>query len=504
MNLLELKSRIKHVAIYLRKSRNKEGEETEETLAKHRERLIEIVNKNNWSYEIFQEVESSMDENRPQYQRLKSKLSEGFFDGVLSVNLARVTRDDAETPRFMNLLRQEDILFITDSERIYDLEVQEDWQALKFTGFVNNWEYENIKAQLRKGKKDSAKMGRWSNGVPNYGLSYNRLDKTLEIDEEKAEAVRMAFEMVINNIGVDNIAIALNKLGYKTNRNCYFSGHAIYRIIRSEIYKGWIVSNRLKGRNLYDGKLRPKEQWIIRKNAAPQIVDEKTWLMANEALDRRKLLSPRGKQQKHALSNLIKCGLCGRTHTVSRKRDRNDALAVQACRKKDPLGNKCNNSGIKYDIMMEIIVEHIQEKRKEILVQLQQVNEEEQTDNLKSLKIKKLREQIKKNKKAQEILQLQLEEELISFKEFKDRRNQRIFELDDLEKELAQLSDTTKEDEIKSKKSFLDKLDNFLENWYLIEGADLNQELMSFLNKIIWVAPRNSKEPPKLVFDWRE
>lgn len=88
--------------------------------------------------EVFQEVGSSMDEMRPEYQRMINKLTDGIFDAVLSVNLARVTRDDAETPKFMNLLRQDDILFVTDSERVYDLEVQEDWQALKFTGFVNN------------------------------------------------------------------------------------------------------------------------------------------------------------------------------------------------------------------------------------------------------------------------------------------------------------------------------------------------------------------------------
>ncbi|MCY8009841.1 hypothetical protein MOJ76_16265 [Bacillus haynesii] len=55
------------------------------------------------------------------------KLNDGIFDAVLSVNLARVTRDDAETPKFMSLLRQEDILFVTDSERIYDLELQENY-----------------------------------------------------------------------------------------------------------------------------------------------------------------------------------------------------------------------------------------------------------------------------------------------------------------------------------------------------------------------------------------
>ncbi|AJO16359.1 hypothetical protein J25TS1_34260 [Bacillus paralicheniformis] len=47
-------NKIKRIAIYLRKSRNKEGEETEETLAKHRKRLIDIAIKNKWSYELFQ------------------------------------------------------------------------------------------------------------------------------------------------------------------------------------------------------------------------------------------------------------------------------------------------------------------------------------------------------------------------------------------------------------------------------------------------------------------
>ncbi|MGG4314814.1 recombinase family protein [Bacillus velezensis] len=501
---MELQNRIQRVAIYLRKSRNKEGEETEETLGKHRKRLIDIANKNKWDYELFQEVGNSMNENRPEYQKLLSKLSEGIFDAVLSVNLARVTRDDAETPKFMSLLRQEDILFITDSERIYDLEVQEDWQALKFTGFVNNWEYENIKAQLRKGKKDSAKMGRWSNGVPNYGLVYNRFDRSLEIDQQKADAVKLAFQLVIDGLGVDKVAKELNRLGYKTNRGRYFSGNAITRMIRAEIYKSVIISNRVKGRNLYEGKLRPKDQWIITENAAPPIIDEETWNMANEALDQRKLLSPRGKQKKHPLSNLIKCGLCGRTQTVSRRRDRNDALAIQPCNKTDPLGeNKCNNRGIKHDTMISLVIEAIHEKYHQISSELIKFEEDTEANDIKSIKINKLQEQINKSKKALNILQIQLEEELINISSFKERRKIRLVELNKLEKELAELLEETKEDALKSKKSFANKLDFFLENWHTIDGADLNHEFMSFINKIIWYAPRDSEFPPQLKFEWR-
>ncbi|MDA1478027.1 recombinase family protein [Bacillus changyiensis] len=502
--LLNSKDQIKRVAIYLRKSRNNEGEETEETLAKHRKRLLEIAKKNNWNYEIFQEVGSSMDNNRNEYQRMIHKLNDGIFDAVLSVNLARVTRDDAETPKFMSLLRQEDILFVTDSERIYDLEIQEDWQALKFTGFVNNWEYENIKAQLRKGKKDSARMGRWSNGTPNYGYIYNRLKKKLEIDEEKSVAVKMAYQMVIDGIGIDNIAIKLNQLGYRTNRGNLFHGNSVKRIIRSPIYKGWIVSNRIKGRNESQGKVRPEEQWIIVKDASPIIIDEETWEKANKVLDKRKMLSPRSKMQKHGLSTLIRCGICGRVHTITRKSDRGGIRVFQSCRKVNLLGEKCHNSGIMYDVMMGIIIDNIKEKRKQISMEITNLQSDNQTIDFKQIKINRVKEQIKKIEKALHMLQLQLEEDLIDLNYFKERKSKRTIELDNLKIELKHLMDTSQEDKVKSKKSFLEKIDLFLTNWNQLDETELNKELMSFINKITWYSPRGSKEPPQLNIYWSE
>ncbi|MED2942849.1 recombinase family protein [Bacillus swezeyi] len=502
---MDLKERIKRVAIYLRKSRDNEGEESDTTLAKHRNRLLEIAKKNNWEHEIFQEVESSMDSNRPEYRRMIHQLKEYLFDAVLSVNLARVTRDDAETPKFMRLLREEDILFITDSERIYDLEVQEDWQALKFTGFVNNWEYENIRAQLRKGKIDSAKMGRWSNGTPNYGYIYNRLERKLEIDEEKAEAVKLVFQMAIGGIGADNIAVALNQLGYRTNRGNFFHGQSITRMIRSPIYKGRIVSNRLKGRNEYHGKVRPEDQWIIAENAAPIIIDEDTWDLANEKLDQRKQLSPRAKQRRHGLSNIIKCALCGRTHSVTIRKDRNNRKEIKPCNKKNQLGESCYNRGINYYTMMELIIDSIRTQRTHIITELKKLKEERRPNiDTKSQKIGIIEDRIKKVSRALEMLQIQLEEELIDLENFKERKKKRTIELNNLQKELKKLQDTTEEDEIKSKESVIKRLDFFLNNWQQLDDSMLNETLMSFISKVIWHYPKGSKEPPKLTIEWLE
>lgn len=419
---MELKERIKRVAIYLRKSRNNEGEETEETLAKHRKRLLDIAEKNNWEFKLFQEVGSSMDENRPEYQKMICEIKENLFDAVLSVNLARVTRDDAETPKFMSLLRQEDVLFVTDSERIYDLEIQEDWQALKFTGFVNNWEYENIKAQLRKGKKDSAKLGRWSNGTPPFGYIYNPLQKRVDIDKERAKGVKLAFQLVLDGMGVDNIAINLNQLGYRTKRGNLFSRKSIERMIRSEIYKGWIVSNRLKGRNTHQGKIRPKEQWIIVKDAIkPCIIDEETWDLANEKLTLKAL--PQEQDNEDTVYQMIKCALCRRTHSVTIRKDRKQKKELKPCNRKDPLGNSCYNRGLNYNSMMDLIITRIKIMREEIIAELKNLKAESQPFDSKAIKIQLIEERMKKVEKALKMLQIQLEEDLISLEEFKERKN---------------------------------------------------------------------------------
>ncbi|PKJ57650.1 recombinase family protein [Bacillus sp. SN32] len=477
---------MKRVAIYLRKSRNNEGEETEETLAKHRKRLLDIAEKNNWESKLFQEVGSSMDENRPEYQKMICEIKENLFDAVLSVNLARVTRDDAETPKFMSLLRQEDVLFVTDSERIYDLEIQEDWQALKFTGFVNNWEYENIKAQLRKGKKDSAKLGRWSNGTPPFGYIYNPLEKRVEIDKEQAKGVKLAFQLVLEGIGVDNIAINLNQLGYRTKRGNLFSGKSIERMIRSEIYKGWIVSNRLKGRNTHQGKIRPKEQWIIVKDAKKTcIIDEKTWDLANEKLTQRQSLAPRARQRRHGLSNLIKCALCGRTHSVTIRKDRKQKKELKPCNRKDPLGNRCYNRGLNYNSMMDLIINRIKIRREEIIAELQNLKEESQPFDSKAIKIQMIEVRMKKVEKALKMLQIQLEEDLISLEEFKERKKIRSRELDKLQLELQETENITQEDEIRAKESLVERLDHFLNNWKQLDDTKLNEGLTSFISKVI-------------------
>ncbi|WP_240515939.1 recombinase family protein [Bacillus atrophaeus] len=325
----------------------------------------------------------------------------------------------------------------------------------------------------------------------------------MEIDKAQAKGVKLAFQLVLDGIGVDNIAINLNQLGYRTKRGNLFSGKSIERMIRSEVYKGWIVSNRLKGRNTHQGKIRPKEQWIIAKDAIkPCIIDEETWDLANKKLTQRQSLAPRARQRRHGLSNLIKCALCGRTHSVTIRKDRKQKKELKPCNRKDPLGNRCYNRGINYNSMMDLIINRIKIRREEIIAELQNLKDESQPFDSKAIKIQMIEERIRKVQKALKMLQIQLEEDLIDLEDFKERKKIRSRELDKLQLELEETENITQEDEIKAKESLVERLDHFLNNWKQLDDTKVNEGLTSFISKVIWHYPKGSNKPPSLNIEW--
>lgn len=82
-------------------------------------------------------------------------------------------------------------------------------------------EFRMIKSRLKKGKSVGAKVGRWVNGTPPYGYIYDRLNKELVIDEEKAKIVRMIFEEVLQGTAYYNIEHKLNVQGTRQTRISY-------------------------------------------------------------------------------------------------------------------------------------------------------------------------------------------------------------------------------------------------------------------------------------------
>ncbi|MED1818097.1 hypothetical protein ACP8H6_20730 [Bacillus subtilis] len=86
--------------------------------------------------------------------------------------------------------------------------------------------------------------------------------------------------------------------------------------------------------------------------------------------------------------------------------------------------------------MMDLIITRIKIRREEIIAELKK--EESQPFDSKAIKIQLIEERMKKVEKALKMLQIQLEEDLISLEEFKERKKIRSRELDKLQLELQE------------------------------------------------------------------
>ncbi|MCF7623667.1 MULTISPECIES: recombinase family protein [Bacillaceae] len=83
---------IKHVAVYLRLSRDEENLGIEQILANHRQTLSSLCNENKWSYEIFEEVASSSNIiNREQMVKLLDRVQQDYFDAVVAMDIDRLS-----------------------------------------------------------------------------------------------------------------------------------------------------------------------------------------------------------------------------------------------------------------------------------------------------------------------------------------------------------------------------------------------------------------------------
>jgi len=80
---------MKHIALYVRVSTS------EQTVENQRIRLIEYANKNEYSYDVYEEVESTR-KTRPVKQSLLAKLRQNQYDAVVVYKLDRWARSSTE------------------------------------------------------------------------------------------------------------------------------------------------------------------------------------------------------------------------------------------------------------------------------------------------------------------------------------------------------------------------------------------------------------------------
>ena len=257
--------------MYLRKSRkDMEAEQLGEgdTLTRHYNMLNDLAKRIKANVTVILEEIVSGDTiaARPKMQQLLKLVETGTFDGVLVVEVERLSRGDTADQGIVSKTMKYSNTKIITPYKTYDPSNEFDEEYFEFGLFMSRREYATIKRRLIQGSHASRSEGKFIGSKAPYGYKIVKLKKqkgyTLEIVPEEAEVVRLIFNLASNGDGNGNrlgrtkIADYLNDHGYRKNGKLW-TQIMITTIMINEVYKGYIVDGKRKEKKVVvDGKTK--------------------------------------------------------------------------------------------------------------------------------------------------------------------------------------------------------------------------------------------------------
>lgn len=316
-------------AIHLRKSRadlEAEARGEGESLARHKKTLLALAERRGYDVvEIYSEGVVSGDKlsERPEMQRLLVDVAAGRFDGVLDMEIARLTRGDlTDQARILYTFKYSGTKVITP-DRIYDLADDYDEDYIQTDMMHARRELKFTKKRLQRGRVASAAEGLWQSPPP-FGYLKVKIPRgkgwTLQPDPDTAPLVRMIFDMYVNeNAGGQRIADRLNAFGSMTPKGNPWTASAIGKLSQNPVYIGKVRWNdRVSVTRIVDGQIVTRREKsaapIISEGKHPAIIPVDLW----EAAQRSR--KSHDKTRKHTaaparnpLAGLVFCSVCGKS-----------------------------------------------------------------------------------------------------------------------------------------------------------------------------------------------
>lgn len=484
---------VKHVAIYLRISQEKRGENVE-TLENHRQILREFCEEKGYTYEEYGEVVSGGKSEIEQREALKKLLEDiEKFDAILCFELTRLSRNGLISQTVKQYCIDYDKPILTPYQS-YDLANSENDRLLYDLGsMMSSHEHGTIGKRSKANKKQMSKAGLHVSGNVPFGYRRNGQTKKLEIYEEEAKIVRYIFKLHSEGLGSFKIRDILNAEGYKSATGKAFELPTIKRIIKNPTYKGTIVFNDRKkikknGKFIYE----PVETIQV-DNAHPAIIPPAEWEKANrERVNRAKQAAkvrekPASTTGTTMLKDLIYCGVCGRKMRIFFDNRSSTGYVIQRCYHLYN-GEKCPNRGIKLELVEKEVAQALPNFKDKLEKSIRRIKQEKEAGVETDIK-RKIKQQEKKlkdlNEQQERLIDLALKG-IFNEEEILNKKQELIDEIKHTESTITDLKEKINnidvEDHINSLKSII----GLIEKLPNMETEEVNHSLKTFINKIMY------------------
>lgn len=323
---------------------------------------------------------------RDEFNRLMRLCKQGKVDLIITKSIARFARNTLDCLRYVRMLKELGVDVYFEEQGIHSLDPGAEFY-ITIHGSIAQSESENISANVKWGKAQSAKEGKVAFHYKNF-LGYRKgADGTPEIDPEEAEIIKRIYEKFLMGESIGGIAQYLTQQGIPTpSGKDVWSKSSVQSILTNEKYKGDAIINKtytvdcLSKRIKVNRGERPK---YYVENNHPAIIDASTFSRVQEELARRcgkrkvKQVGTKTEQgkysSKYALTELLICGECGTPYRRCTWTARGKKKIVWRCINRLDFGTKyCHQSpSIEESVLQEAIMVAIMQTAKENLDVLQ-------------------------------------------------------------------------------------------------------------------------------------
>lgn len=317
---------------------------------------------------------------RDEFNRLMRLCKQGKVDMIITKSIARFARNTVDCLTYTRMLKEHGVDVYFEEQGIHSTEPGAEFYITIY-GSIAQSESENISANVKWGKAQSAREGKVSFHYAGF-LGYRKgPDGNPEIDPDEAEIVRFIYQRFLAGDSFDGIRKRLEERKIPSPKGKErWSCSTIKSILSNEKYKGDAIINKTYIESCLTKKVKvnngEREMFYVENNHEG-IIDAATFGRVQEELKRRagkqrvKQVGTKTQQgkysSKYALSDLLVCGECKTpyrrcTWTASGKKK-----IVWRCISRLDYGKKyCHNSpSIEESILQDAIMEAIFRAAKE-------------------------------------------------------------------------------------------------------------------------------------------
>jgi DNA invertase Pin-like site-specific DNA recombinase len=356
-------------ALYLRQSKDQNG--TGLAIDRQRQDCLKLCDQKGYRDPVEyvdNDVSASTGKVRPAYARMLGDIEAGTIGAVVCWDLDRLHRRPIELEYFIELADRHNLALASVSGD-HDLGTGDGRMFARIKGAVAREEMDQKAKRQRRQAKQRAELG-----LPHVAgpRAFGYESDGMTVREDEAEALREAYQSVLEGRSLVSICVDLNKTGFTTPAGKEFRNSGLRAMLLN--YRN--IATRTYSTRGPDRKLRTE---VVGAAKWPAIIDREVFESVRGILEDPARRKNHGTARQWLGGSLYLCGRCGSDVRVNyRERDRNGApVRVYRCRQSAHLSRTA--SWVDWRVEEHVIARLSRDDARELLV-------DDRTENVNDLR----------------------------------------------------------------------------------------------------------------------